>query len=112
MRFSILAFFRQIFPGKRFSVAVTIVQIAVVAYLVAITIGFAAICQPFSRNFDTTPEQVQYCGNQYLQFLLSAIFNLALDLVIFALPMPMLWRLQMHTRRKISLIFIFGLGLL
>ncbi|KAI1360978.1 hypothetical protein F5Y08DRAFT_348291 [Xylaria arbuscula] len=111
VRFSILAFFRQIFPGQRFRIAVTITQIAVVSYLVAITIGFAAICQPFSRNFDTTPEQVKYCGNQYLQFLLSAIFNLTLDLIIFGLPMPMLWRLQMHTRRKISLIFIFGLGL-
>ncbi|KAK5633348.1 hypothetical protein RRF57_009062 [Xylaria bambusicola] len=111
VRLSILAFFRQIFPGRRFHTVVTIVQIAVIAYLIAITIGFAAICQPFHRNFDTTPEQVEYCGNQYLQFLLSAIFNLALDLIIFTLPMPILWNLQMHTRRKISLIFVFGLGL-
>ncbi|KAI0503426.1 hypothetical protein F5B22DRAFT_629115 [Xylaria bambusicola] len=111
VRLSILAFFRQIFPGRRFRTVVTIVQIAVIAYLIAITIGFAAICQPFHRNFDITPEQVEYCGNQSLQFLLSAIFNLALDLIIFTLPMPILWNLQMNTRRKVSLIFVFGLGL-
>ncbi|KAI3318674.1 hypothetical protein HD806DRAFT_511541 [Xylariaceae sp. AK1471] len=111
VRLSILAFFRQIFPGRPFRIAVTAVQAAAVAYLVAITIGFAAICRPFWRNVDITPQQVEYCGNQYLQFLLSAIFNLLLDLLIITLPMPVLWRLQLNTRRKYSLIFVFGLGI-
>ena len=40
------------------------------------------------------------------------VLDLAFDLVILALPIPMIRRLQISPKRKISLMGVFGLGFL
>ncbi|MCJ1291405.1 hypothetical protein MMC34_002948 [Xylographa carneopallida] len=39
-----------------------------------------------------------------------SIVNVIIDITIIALPMPVLWRLQMATKRKVAIAAIFGLG--
>lgn len=80
------------------------------AYMVGCFITFFALCRPFHKNWDFDLEG--QCGNMFLSFLLSAIFNLCLDLAIFFLPMPMLWNLQMSKSRKLALTLVFGVGLM
>jgi hypothetical protein len=38
--------------------------------------------------------------------------NIATDLVIFALPIPVLWKLQLPNSQRYSLIAVFGFGFL
>lgn len=81
-----------------------------VAYLVACFITFFALCRPIEFFWDPTiPGGV--CGDRFLPFLLSSVFNLVLDFVIFILPLPVLWGLQLKTRRKLALTVVFGVGL-
>lgn len=42
----------------------------------------------------------------------NGITNLLLDVIVLCLPFPMLWRLQLNFRTKISLCFVFTLGFL
>ena len=41
----------------------------------------------------------------------NGALNIAIDLAIYIVPIPMLWRIQLPIRQKILLTFIFGLGL-
>ncbi|KAF3767984.1 hypothetical protein M406DRAFT_321812 [Cryphonectria parasitica EP155] len=111
VRLSILDFIHQVFAIRKFRFAVYVCEAATVAYLVACTIALLATCRPFEYNWELGPEVTKHCSNLSLKFLLSSIFNLALDLSILILPMPMLWTLQMSTRKKIAISFVFGLGI-
>lgn len=112
VRLSILDFMLKVFPVKRFRLVVYLFQAATVSYLFACTIAWLATCRPFRYNWALGADVPKHCGNLALKFLLSAIFNLVLDVCILILPMPMLWTLQMNTRRKVALSFVFGLGFL
>ena len=50
--------------------------------------------------------------NQTVVSFTTASLNLALDVAIFLLPIPVVWGLQMVTSRKIAVTAIFGMGLL
>jgi hypothetical protein len=113
VRLSILDFLLQVFSSvQKFRFAVYFFEAASVAYLVACTIAWFATCRPFRFNWELGTDVPQHCGNLALKFLLSAIFNLVLDVCILVLPMPMLWTLHMNTRKKLAISFVFGLGIL
>lgn len=77
-----------------------------------VSCGLAAIfgCQPISYFWNT--DQPGRCMDEYLFFKVNGALNLVLDIVVLLLPLPMLWRLQMHSKKKIALSLIFSLGLL
>ncbi|KAI1758255.1 hypothetical protein F4782DRAFT_477152 [Xylaria castorea] len=111
VRLSILDFILQVFfPMKKFRFVVYAFEAATVAYLVATTITWFATCRPLRFNWELGPDVLQHCGNLPLKFLLSAVFNLVLDVSILILPMPVLWALRMSTRKKVAITFVFGLG--
>ncbi|PQE13588.1 integral membrane protein [Rutstroemia sp. NJR-2017a BVV2] len=111
IRLSILDFMLKVFPVKKFRRFVYFLQGATIAYLVACTIVWFAICRPFRYNWLLGPTTRKHCGNLSVNFLLSAIFNIILDVCIIVLPMPMLWKLHMNTHKKVALSFVFGLGI-
>ncbi|RYP52218.1 hypothetical protein DL768_002537 [Monosporascus sp. mg162] len=112
VRLSILDFILRVFSSvRKFRFAVYFFEAATVTYLVACTIAWLATCRPFRFNWELGPDVPQHCGNLALKFLLSAIFNLVLDVCILILPMPMLWTLRMSTRKKVAISFVFGLGI-
>lgn len=113
VRLSILDFIGQVFSiHTKFRYTVYFYEACAVAYLAGCTITFFAICRPMKYNWTPGPEALANCGNLNMKFLLSAVFNLILDVGILILPMPMLWRLQMNTTKKIALSVVFGLGIL
>jgi len=107
VRLSILHLLCEIFVTVPFRRAAHIIMVVTAMWYLGVFITFFAICRPF--DFDWRSDERGVYGNFFLSFLLSAIFNLFLDLCIIVLPMPMLWRLQMPISRKISLMIIFGI---
>lgn len=45
-------------------------------------------------------------------YISAAMINLILDLIVIALPMPVLWTLQMALLNKIAISAIFGVGIM
>lgn len=68
------------------------------------------LCRPFAKNWYTLLPGS--CGSIRASVLSLSIINMTVDLIIVALPMPMIWRLQMAKKRKIGLTITFALGLL
>lgn len=67
------------------------------------------LCQPVAFNWDLTLNGS--CGNEGEAELAAAAINMVLDVGIVALPLPVIWSLQMQTSQKLGVTITFGLGL-
>ena len=108
LKMAILGLYRRTFPTKGFKVAVIIVTAIILADSVGLFFAVCFICTPAAHLWDPTiPGK---CINQ-VAFTTSASTSLLLtDLVLYLMPMPIIWKLQMTTRRKMELTLIFLLG--
>lgn len=109
-RSSILFFYRRIFISKRFTIMVWVVLSMVIGYFISCSIAAVFGCEPVSWFWNR--DQPGHCMDEIMFFKVNGILNLILDLIVLLLPIPMLWRLQMYTKKKIALSLIFSLGLL
>ena len=80
------------------------------AYYLASIGAKAAICIPLPKLWD--PELDGHCINNTLFFLTDCAVSIVSDFIILILPIPLVWALQMPTRRKIEITTVFAMGLL
>ncbi len=52
------------------------------------------------------------CMNRLAFWFSNAALNITTDIMIFAIPMPLLKQLQLPKKQKIGLMFVFGFGAL
>ncbi len=67
-------------------------------------------CNPVSGFWDSTVEAT--CIPNIPQWYINAGGNIITDVVVFALPLPAIWSLQLARPSKIMLLAIFSLGFL
>ena len=65
-------------------------------------------CIPVSAFWTMDP--AAHCINKQFLWFFNAAMNILTDLIILALPMPVLSALKLPKRQKIGLMFIFALG--
>ena len=68
-------------------------------------------CEPVAYFWDKTIKGGKCINSNYLSYGLTAA-NVATDIAVLLLPIPLLWTLQMKTHRKLAAIAILGLGCL
>ncbi|KAF6232640.1 hypothetical protein HO173_009079 [Letharia columbiana] len=111
IRISIVHFYITIFRSNRaFLIATYAVMVLVVAFGIGIVVSDFLTCRPLSKYWD--PLQSGICESPLGSLIALSGCNVAMDLTIVLLPMPMVWGLQMTTRRKIELTITFALGFL
>lgn len=109
-KFSMLALYTSLFPSKRFRYAVWVMYGAVFVYYVFFLSFFMTQCHPISYGWNPVPGG--YCKSVMLEEILSIALNMGLDTVIALLPMPLLWKVQMPFRNKLTISVMFAMGLL
>ncbi|KAF9701158.1 hypothetical protein EKO04_000556 [Ascochyta lentis] len=69
-------------------------------------------CQPFRKNWQIYPDPGNYCqpAISKIDLYVTVILNVLTDLYLMSIPMPMLWKANIETKRKLSLIVVFGGG--
>ncbi|RAL02664.1 putative integral membrane protein (Pth11) [Aspergillus ibericus CBS 121593] len=89
--------------------AIIIVAIvAVVCNQLIFTFLLCFACDPVSRQWDMTIEGS--CIDTVASYYALAGTSLGFDIIIIALPLPVLWTLQLRLRQKIVLVGVFALG--
>lgn len=109
IKISILQFYLQLFVTKQFRIAAYTIMFVVCLWCVEQVLATLLICKPISYNWNFRTQKGS-CGNEVANVIAGAAVNVFTDLVILLLPMPIIWRLKIPTRSKLSLSFIFGLG--
>jgi hypothetical protein len=87
-----------------------------IAIVVSFTLGtvFSSIfqCTPVQWAFDKSLRPRGTCINMTAFWYANATFNILSDLVLIALPVPVILKLQLPQKSKIALCGIFAVGIL
>ena len=97
-------------PRVYFKIGVYIMMTLVSLFTLAMLLSFSLHCRPFEYNWNQTIPG--HCGNVAGEVKASAAANLGLDILIFLLPQPVTWQLQMTLKRKMMVSGVFLVGLL
>ncbi|KAJ5607776.1 hypothetical protein N7537_004395 [Penicillium hordei] len=110
-RLAILLLYMEIFPGnQKFFWCATSVGCLVFLYWVSAILTIALLCRPVAYNWNRTISGS--CGDVLKIQYASAGFNMGIDLGVVLLPLPIVWRLQMSSRKKIGVTASFAIGIL
>ena len=107
-KFSVVCFYRRIFRGSRFSVLTGILLIAIAAWGIAFFFAGLFICIPVDAFWTQAPGS--RCFDPIPLFYTGAISDTIMDVVILAIPVPLVWKLNLPTKQKIIVSGIFLLG--
>lgn len=80
------------------------------AFGAGIVISDFLTCRPLAKYWN--PLRPGICENPIESAIALSSCNVAIDLIIVLLPMPLVWGLHMATRRKVELTIVFALGIL
>lgn len=117
VKLSILVFYLSFATRRTFRILVHVCILITVTASIAMILLVALQC-PKKPSAALTPEIIinrgkYHCMDLRVIFYWQSGFNMASDLVILVLPMPLLFRLHgMHRAKRLSLMLVFSIGLL
>ncbi|KAJ4347973.1 uncharacterized protein N0V89_009345 [Didymosphaeria variabile] len=109
VKLGILAFYHRVFVVPLFRKIVTATAIFVIAWGIGITVTLALACRPIEAFWDASVKGD--CLNLVHFTYFTNITNMVTDVWIFLMPVPVIWHLQLQTKKKLLLCFIFSIGI-
>ncbi|KAL2255470.1 hypothetical protein VTK26DRAFT_3288 [Humicola hyalothermophila] len=109
VKLSILSLYVHLIPNRRFVILCYITMAATGAYFISVLLGLFLLCRPVRYSWDKSIPGGS-CEARSTGYFVSGITNLALDVLVVIMPMPMLFGLRMTLRRRLGVACIFGLG--
>ena len=109
-KLSFVFFYLEIFPSATYRNINYVLGCVLVAEFVGEIAVVCSQCAPLRKAWDIeTPGK---CLNLLTFFYVTFAFKLVTDIVLFALPIPMLKGLKVSLARKAGVMLMFSLGLL
>ncbi|KAK2666507.1 hypothetical protein RAB80_018164 [Fusarium oxysporum f. sp. vasinfectum] len=108
-KLSLLAVYLRISPSRRFRAVVCLLMAIVAGYSFSAVLVAIFQCHPIEMAWDITISDGS-CIDRMAYFIATLALNVATDLFMLALPIPMLWNVKMPKRQKLGLIGIFMTG--
>lgn len=103
--------YRRVFPLPRFQRLCDVVMAFVLLFGTSQVISSGLRCVPLSNAWD--PEHHGgNCVNLVVWWHVNSGVNLATDIIILLMPIPLLVKLPLPRKQRVILIGIFGLGIL
>ncbi|KAF5022704.1 hypothetical protein F66182_5252 [Fusarium sp. NRRL 66182] len=107
---SLLTFYLGISPQKWFRVAIFTTIGFVVAYTLIIANLLLFGCRPVSTAWDPFRFATGKCVDNAVLYIVIAIVNIASDLILFIIPIPVIVRLKMPVGQKVGAAIMFGVA--
>jgi hypothetical protein len=81
----------------------------VFAFWLAVTIATLLNCRPLKYSWIGLSWE-QYCFNYNIFWMVTGVLEVVIDIIILALPVRMVLRLQLSRKRRFSIMLVFLLG--
>ncbi|KAF3009242.1 hypothetical protein E8E14_009466 [Neopestalotiopsis sp. 37M] len=107
-KLSVLALYYRVFPVQGFRVVVTLTAVFVVLWMITMEVVLGFECRPIQAWWLAAEGQ---CLNLVAFAYFTNITNLVSDMWIFAMPLPIIMKLQTNTNKRLTLCFLFSVGL-
>lgn len=78
----------------------------------ATTALFGYFCAPRAGQSWLMATASSRCSKAYLMSYIQGVFNIVSDFYLLLLPMPVVWKLHLPTKKKIGVCAIFATGFL
>lgn len=108
-KLAVLVLYERLFPHRTAKITVYVLAGILIAGSVTNTIVSLAACRPFRANYDPTVPGHK-CIDKEAFFVWTSLPNIATDVVMLVLPLPIVWGLHNTMRIKIALTFTFVVG--
>lgn len=108
-KLSLLSLYLRIFVKKAFRQATYVLMGLVICNWIAFSLASTVQCQPVAYLWDKKIRQGR-CFDVQLFYRMVNIPNIATDVAMLVLPMPMVWQLQTNTARKVGLMIVLLTG--
>ncbi|KAI0015148.1 hypothetical protein F4780DRAFT_115097 [Xylariomycetidae sp. FL0641] len=117
LKISLVLFYLRVFDaqsGNRYFRILCWVMMAIITIYTVVHIFTAVFtCAPISYMWTSWDgEHVGTCGDRTTDGMSHAITNVAVDVILFFMPIPCLWRLNMSWTKKAAVTCMFAFGLL
>ncbi|KAL2785630.1 hypothetical protein BJX66DRAFT_329186 [Aspergillus keveii] len=116
VKISLLIFYLRLDHRRPLKYTVYGILFIVIGVSIASFFILAFSCYPPAKFWDVTGTAVDgKCmdpGNQQDFYEANGILNIITDVLIYVVPIPMLWGVRISTRRKGAIFAVFGLGIL
>jgi hypothetical protein len=109
VKLGILAFYWRVFVHPIFRKIVLATAAFIIAWGIGITVTLFLACRPLEAYWDRAVDGTCLTIVTFTYF--TNISNLVTDIWIFLMPIPMIWHLQLQTKKKLLLSLIFCIGL-
>ncbi|KAL4765082.1 uncharacterized protein BDW70DRAFT_147371 [Aspergillus foveolatus] len=108
VKISIVCFYRRVFAIQTFQWTSFAINTLIALWGAAIFIACGLQCRPLNAYWDHTIVGHCFDSNKYI--IVNQVFNVLMDFVILALPIPMIWNLQRSWQDKLALNGVFAVG--
>ncbi|KAM0243311.1 hypothetical protein ACHAPO_000156, partial [Fusarium lateritium] len=108
-KIALLIFYLRLSPQRWFKIAVYSSMFFISGYTIGLFFAVMFACHPINKNWDITVTGGS-CVNQPVLYFATAAVNIASDVILFVLPLPMVFKLQLPFKQKIGLMGIFTIG--
>lgn len=108
-------FYLRIFKDSGFRKLVWFVIVFTILYTIAFAFLGIFVCSPVSYfwwQWDLGGEHEGKCLDNNTIGFVTASFSIFTDLVMLGLPIPQIWALQLSTKKKFGVLFMFSIGFL
>ncbi|MCJ1263179.1 hypothetical protein MMC22_003049 [Lobaria immixta] len=110
VKLSILLSYHRVFTTVNFKRTILIVGFLCIAWLCGNVFTEIFLCSPISAAWDPKLLFTNHCRDVQSFFVGITISNLLLDVIILCMPLPVVWNLNLSTRKKLEVSGVFLLG--
>jgi hypothetical protein len=108
VKLSLLAFYLRLSPNKTFRITVYTMMAVSICFGVGSVLSAGLQCIPTAMLWDINVKGK--CLDINLFYFANAALNIVTDTIIYCLPIPTLWKLQLPVVQRIGLCVVLGLG--
>ncbi|KAK3052458.1 hypothetical protein LTR09_006312 [Extremus antarcticus] len=109
IKISLTLTYLRIFPQQTLRIVAFVVIGSTICYTIGLGVATVVQCSPISYSWTRWDgEHEGTCNHLNAQGYCAASLNILLDLLVVAMPMPILWQMNMNLRKKIMIIAMFA----
>ncbi|KAH8154700.1 uncharacterized protein LAJ45_01231 [Morchella importuna] len=111
LKLCMIFFFRRVTIGLERASMIKYAFAATGLTYVIMMLTLYLTCRPYHKQWQVIPDPGKKCWVEYnLYYVISLALNLSTDILIMAIPMPLLLKVKVPMRRKVVLIGMFSAG--
>ncbi|GLA40570.1 hypothetical protein AnigIFM63309_008404 [Aspergillus niger] len=108
IKVSIVCFYRRIFTTRTFQWTSFSINTLIILWGLGVFLACALQCRPLRAYWDQSVDG--QCIDGYSLIVVNQIFNVVMDFVLLALPIPLIWGLHRAWQDKLAINGVFALG--